>query len=476
MSGHVRETGADPVRHQASFRAGFVWVALATAIVAGFGLAAHLSVVIGFGFRLGPAFPALVQAHGHAQLVGWAGLFVMGVSLHVVPRLASVPLTHPRWIGAILGLMGTGIALRVVGQLVFAYGVGPVPRAALRWLVVASGFVEGTGILLYLLLMIGSIRGTGDIRTQPAFGAVRPFFGMMVVGWLVYASANLVGLVEMGLRARAAVHPLWNTLAVQSLLDLTLLPAALAFSVRLLPMFSALSAAFWPVRGTAYAYLGGVGLQLVAPVLTLFGIEGRGPDLVDGMGGLTKGGVILWFVWELDLLTRRRPVERPARFLQIGPDRPPTRPGLPDFGEFGRFELLVYSAYLWLVGAALCDMVNGTAILMAASLPVGPSVIQHMYLLGFITLLILGVSVRMLPGLVNRRAVAFPGLVAPTCWLGNIATFFRVGPLLLPAAWQDLIPAVGMLAPRLFGLSGLFALAAVMLLSVNLLWTMRSRG
>jgi hypothetical protein len=47
---------------------------------------------------------------------------------------------------------------------------------------------------------------------------------------------------------------------------------------------------------------------------------------------------------QLDVLTRRRLVERPARFLFSGPDRAPTRPGLPDYGEFGRLERLVHSA------------------------------------------------------------------------------------------------------------------------------------
>jgi hypothetical protein len=186
--------------------------------------------------------------------------------------------------------------------------------------------------------------------------------------------------------------------------------------------------------------------------------------------------VILWFVWELDLLTRRRPVERPARFLQIGPGRPPTRPGLPDFGEFGRFELLVYSAYAWLVGATLCEVVNGVATLPSGSVVVGPGVVQHRYLLGFITPLILGVAVRMLPGFVNKRAVAAPALVLPTFWLGNAAALFRVVPLILPGAGKDLMPAVGGLAQNAFGLSGLLALAAVILLPINLVSTMRTRG
>jgi uncharacterized protein involved in response to NO len=77
-----------PPRH-APFCPGFLGTALATAILGGFGLAGHLRFVIGFGLPLGPAFPALVQAHGHAQLVGWAGLLVMGFSLHFIPRLVA---------------------------------------------------------------------------------------------------------------------------------------------------------------------------------------------------------------------------------------------------------------------------------------------------------------------------------------------------------------------------------------------------
>jgi uncharacterized protein involved in response to NO len=279
-------SGATPVSRHAPFRAGFVWVALAVAIVGGFGLAAHLSVVIGFGYRLGPPFSALVQTHGHAQLVGWAGLFVMGVSLHFIPRLASAPLTRPRWVSAILWLMGTGLALRVVGQPALAYGAGPAPLESLRWLVVASGALEGVGVLLYVILLIGSVRGTGDLRTQPAFGAVRPFFGMMVVGWLGYASLNLVGLVDMGLRGRAVATLSWNALAVQSFVDLTLLPVAMTFSVRLLPMFLALSAAFWPVRGTAYAYLVGAGLPVAAAGLDALGFDDPARELLAGVGRL----------------------------------------------------------------------------------------------------------------------------------------------------------------------------------------------
>lgn len=473
MTGRVDPDALSPERRHAEFQPGFVWLALAVAIFGGFAIGGHLSFVIGFGYPLSASFPALVQAHGHAQLVGWAGLFVMGVSLHFMPRLASIALPHQGWIGGILWLMGIGVFLRVVGQSILPYLAQSAALAPVVWLVGASGVLEEAGILLYLFLLLHTLRGTGAISAQPAFAAVRPHFGMMVAGWLVYASVNLVLLLQMAIHRQAVLHQGWNELAIQGFTDLMLLPVAMAHSVRLFPMFLALSAAFWPVRATAYAYLAGVSLQLIPAVLSLLEFEAGWIAVVAGIGAMTKGGVILWFTWQLDILTRRRPVERPARFLFSGPDRAPTRPGIPDYGEFGRFELLIYSAFLWLVLAAGFEMMNGAAAVAAYPTPFALSAIRHMYLLGFITLLIFGVSLRMLPGFMRKRAVARPSLVEPTIWLGNAAAVFRLLPFVLPPTLLDLYPVIGRFAWGAFGLSGMIGLAAVVCLAVNLWQTAR---
>ncbi|HWT80557.1 MAG TPA: hypothetical protein VN648_17370, partial [Candidatus Methylomirabilis sp.] len=269
-----------------------------------------------------------------------------------------------------LWLVGTGLLLRVIGQSVLPYLGGGIIPDLLRWLVTASGALEAAGMFLYLFLLIKTLRGTGDISTQPAFGAVRPYFGMMAAGWFVYACINFLLVVAMAWNGHAVLNPAWNEFAIRSFVGLALLPVAMAHSVRLFPMVLALSAAFWPVRGTAYAYLLGVGVELTCTALSLVGVEAGIVQTLGSLSTVIKGGVILWFTWELDVLTRRRPVERPARFLHSGPDRPPTRPGLPDYGEFGRFELLVYSAYLWLVVAAGCQIVDGLTVLGGYSPPV----------------------------------------------------------------------------------------------------------
>ena len=71
------------------------------------------------------------------------------------------------------------------------------------------------------------------------------------------------------------------------------------------------------------------------------------------IGRLLKGGVLLAIIWQLDVLTRRRPSWTINREGEPGPDRRPTRPGLPDYGEFGRFEWLLYAAYAWLALGAV---------------------------------------------------------------------------------------------------------------------------
>ncbi len=466
----ARDAPRDPIppAKHSEFPTAFLGAALAAAIFGGFALAAYLALAIGFGLPLGAAYPALIQAHGHVQLLGWAGLFIIGVSLHFIPRLASVPIRRPRWVDWLLWLISAGLILRAIGQPILVLLNRASAMAFVSWLVAASGALEGAGILLYLAILLPPIRGRSSLEEQPAFAAVQPYFGLMLAGWLLYACLNFLLVLDLAYRGTMLVNQAWDEWLVQSFLGLVLLPAAMAHSVRLFPMVLALATPRWPVRDTAYAYLVGVGLQLIPSALSLLGVLASAAEFLAGLGLILKGSALLWFVWQLDVLTRLRPVDRPARFLQSGPDRPPTRPGLPDFGEFGRFEWLVYSAYGWLVLAAGSEIVNGGSTLLGDGPLISGDPIRHMYLLGFITLLIFGVSVRMLPGFLKQKAVAYPALVAVTFWLGDGAAVCRVLPRLLPPALFDLVPAGAWLAQRAFAVSGLLGLCAVICLAVNL--------
>jgi hypothetical protein len=141
---------------------------------------------------------------------------------------------------------------------------------------------------------------------------------------------------------------------------------------------------------------------------------------------------------------------------------------LPDYGEFGRFERLVYAAYVWLVLAAGGEVVSGSTTLLGNALVISTTAIRHIYLLGFMTLLIFGMAVRMLPGFWQKRHVAKPALVAATFWLGNIAVGGRVLLLLVPAGVWNTVPGSLLGARMAFALSGVLGWGAVVCLATNL--------
>jgi hypothetical protein len=146
---------------------------------------------------------------------------------------------------------------------------------------------------------------------------------------------------------------------------------------------------------------------------------------------------------------------------------------LPDYGEFGGFERLVYAAYIWLVLAVGTEAASAVARLFGSPPLIQSNAVLHMYLMGFISLLIFGMAVRMLPGFMHKRRVASPALVEATFWLGNVAVLCRVALFLLPPRLLSLLPGLSLGARMAFALSGLFGLAAVLALAVNLWLTSR---
>jgi uncharacterized protein involved in response to NO len=447
----------------ATLQRGYIWVALAMALWAGFPIGAHLAAVLGFGFPVGRGFGSFVQLHGHVQLVGWTGLFIMGISLYFLPRLAGVPLAQPRWPVWILWLMAVGLGLRSIGQVVVPYLVYSPWLAPVVWLVAGSGLLEWVGVGLYTILLLRTVRGVGDSQ-RPALLAVRPYVGMMLAGWVLYACLNLGLLGHMALQRSVVVHQAWYQFAVQSFIGLVLLPVAWAFSIRTLPLYLGLALPGWPVRGMAFVYLAALILQVLPTAPPLAELAPRVMSDLTSLGTLLKGSVILWFVWQLDVLTRHReprPLhgqrhQEPARRLAPAPH-----------GAFGRFERLVYAAYVWLVLAACGEVISGAAVLLGRSRLGMGNTVRHMYLLGFSTMLIFGMAVRMLPGFFQQRRVARPALVNATFWLGNAATVCRVLLFVLPPVILQGVPAGIEMARSAFAVSGLLGLAAVWCLAAN---------
>ena len=458
---------------QTEFQFGFVLAAVGIALTTGFGYAAVLAVLIGFERSMGDWWAAMLQAHGHAQLMGWTGLFIVGVSLYFVPRLAGVPLRFPRLVPWICATLPVGILLRTLAQPLLDATIPETVRLGLRWGMGLSGLAEGAGVGLYLALLIGTVRRAA--RDRPALRSVRIFLGMAVCGWALYATLNSVLVLSAAHSGDSLVPIAWNRFGIDLFVGLALIPAAMAFSIRTFPLYLRLPAVNWPVHRLGLVYLLALTLEHLPFMIELLNIlpgQAAIGRLASSAGGGLKAGALLTFTWKIDILLRRRPPWTVNRFGEPGPERRPTRPGLPDYGEFGRFEWLLYAAYAWLVLGAGLELIAGLAVLGGFPSPADPDAVRHVYLAGFISLLIFGMAPRMLPGFLHKRQIAYPGLVAVTFWTAGAAALFRIAPLLL-SGLLDRVPYGLTASMAAFGVSGLLGWIAVAVLGLNLWATWR---
>jgi uncharacterized protein involved in response to NO len=117
---------------------------------------------------------------------------------------------------------------------------------------------------------------------------------------------------------------------------------------------------------------------------------------------------------------------------------------------------LIVPAYLWLGFAGLVMLAEVLSVWgLVPRPPIDAE--RHALGVGLITLLILGMGVRLLPGFAGRRLYSVR-LVWATVWLGNAAALLRVAPLFLPSPLSTVLLAG----------SGLLALGAVACFGWNL--------
>ncbi len=453
----------------------YVYAALAFGLSAGFGLAAILAASLAFGWLSGAWWIASVQAHGHAQLFGWAGLFVLGVGLFFLPRLRGTILARGELAPMALALLVAGISLHALCQPLLAFGQDDVAgestwRFVFRAGLGVSGLMEAVGIgMIFIMLMTSYARGRPLLPDSPIM-RVRPLLATSFLSLCLAATLNAYLALDAAWRGTFLYSGGWNDVLTHLMIVGFILPMAFALSLRNLPLYMRLA---FPPRRELGPILGSyvTGLALVTggtAVERVFALKWG--ISVQGLGMLFESAAILAFIWSFDVLLRRKQpwttsrTSPPPGYIET---RKPTRKNYPDYGEFGRFELLVISAYGWLAFAGGVMFVNGlwlivTSPTLSPATLFNPDIARHAITVGFISMLIFGMAVRMLPGFSGKTRIASTVLVLATFWLGNAATLFRVAPLFLP----------GVLVLRFaLGVSGLIGWLAVACLAANLYWT-----
>ncbi len=444
----------------------YIWAAIAFALTAGFGYAAVLVAALAMHLPQGAWWVASIQAHGHAQLFGWAGLFVLGVGLFFVPRLRGTTLARAELAPWALVCFVVGITLHALCQPLLAIDVTnssqPPPEIALgRSGLVLSGVAEVLGAALIILMLAESFRRARPLSPDAPILPVRFYLATAAVSFCLAILMNAWLALDTALRGAFLYPANWDDALTHLMIMGFIVPIALALSVRNLPLFMRL--AFPPKRlltPLLASYVIGLILREVGQLIA--------QTFYAGLGAIVEGAVLLVFIWELDALLRRKPpwtVHRTAPPPGYVETRKQTRPNYPDYGEFGRFEWLILSAYAWLSFASLVAVVNGAAMVVGSTALFNPDIERHAVTLGFITLLIFGMAVRMVPGFSGKTRIASTRLVLATFVLGNLATILRIAPLFAPDAPGALVA---------LGLSGTVGWLAVACLAVNWWRTLRT--
>ncbi|HLJ80882.1 MAG TPA: hypothetical protein VKT52_05300 [Ktedonobacterales bacterium] len=470
-----RSVSAPAARQQEPFArvAPVIGTALLLGASGGFALAAILTLTRLLRVPLGPWWVALAQAHGHLQIYGWAGLFVLGVAFHFLPRMRGAPLAFPRLVPWIVALQAASLLLRTVSQPLMAAAsesLSDLWRAGL----LVSGALEVLALLGAVALIAATVVRGPALASRPALRSVLPFIAVAFVCLALASVINAANLITLAVSPRSAASVIpepGDALDVTLGLFGFLMPMALAMSARSLPMYAGLEAfpkrLLWPL---AYTYAGGLALTLIG-ALSTGGPAGAWSARLGGMGMITIGSVLCLFVAAFMRVMRTRG-RLPRRVATLAPDAGAAAQNYRSHitnerGGYGPFVALVASAYLWAVFGGILLTLSGCWQVLGQSAPIPIDAPRHSLALGFIALLICGVAPRMLPGFSGGRILS-PRLVAATLWLGNGAAALRVGSLLVTPVLAALGPGGISLDTILFGLSGPLGLALAICLAVNL--------
>jgi hypothetical protein len=348
---------------------------IAVILTAGAAWGAWLLWKIGFAGSFTGVSIHEVNAHGHAQIYGWVGLFIMGFGYQAFPRMWHRDLAAPRLAFLAFFLMVAGIAVRTAGMTLAGTWTPALPAAML------GAAMELAAIIMFA----GQITATFLQSGKP----LRPY-----VGFVISALAFFI------LQAALSTWHTWNTMTASSREELLWYVATWQAPLRDVQIHGL---ALFMILGVCIRMLPGIyGVAEIrdrrvwtALVLLLLGVVGEvGVFLAYRHTGSHAMAAFLMLPWLL-LAAGIAMVALPWRLWRPLPQ--------PD-----RSAKFIRAAYAWLA----------ISMLMLLLLPVYQAVsgiafshayygaIRHAITVGFISLMIMGFAARVVPtlnGIDTRR-------------------------------------------------------------------------
>ncbi len=361
----------------------FIGAAIIFGLIVGFPLGMTLSHAAAQGSSLGGRWQALAQVHGHIQLMGWVGLFVMGMGLRLVPRFTGVRVRPAALVPLTFVLMASGLLLRAAAQP-FA------DERPLAVLFVIAAALEAAAALTFCTAVLRCL--ASGRREQFLYS---PFFAAGAVWIAVAAVLALVFVADAASHSVPTIAVLRsNALSFLQLYGFVLM-FIFAVSLRTFPIFFQRRPAQYQITIAAWV-LANAGIAIYAAALIWKSYDHSADVRLLQTVAFLAVGVAL-----VALLALLRIFEgRPHRLRDSA----------------RRSMRFVRSAYAWLLLAALLQVFFSTQALLDQR-PLTHfqmDAVRHFLALGFVTTMIIGMALLVLPRLAMRRAQArTASVVAP---------------------------------------------------------------
>lgn len=188
-----------------------------------------------------------VLAHGHAMVFGFVGFFIMGFAYQAVPRFKHTALWRPQLAFSSLPLMIAGIALQTVAHL-----LSP-PSLSLE---VLASAIQLTAVIIFAGVMVQTIRRSGkhEIYDRFLYAALAWFLIAAIANPVIFKLFELAGTREQLLFNLATFNIPYRDVQLLGLAVVMIL----GISLRLLPHAYGLrepskrwvSFLFWGVNGS----------------------------------------------------------------------------------------------------------------------------------------------------------------------------------------------------------------------------------
>ncbi len=435
------------------FPSKYIRAAILIAFWAGLNMGTHVAFMVGFNYELGKGYHAYIQTHGYLQLMGWAGLFIMGVSIHFLSRLAHMERVKKSIIDFIYYLMVSGLILRFIAHSILPYLNDSAWFPVLSWSVLISSVLVMQGIALYLWFLFSVIRQLKPMTGSPNRD-IRFFLILNILGWIIFGLGSTALTLFMVNNQEASLLHNWHLFTADIFIHFTIFSICVAVGLRALPLFLRLPAIKWDVKRFSLFYMGSIfaffGVKLFYHFIYIESL----PKVISIIS-IIKDSLLIWFIYKLDILFKTRPPWTSEQKEVRVPHRKEPRESLPDYGEFGRFEWLIRSAFVWLFIGLIFDIISQIGLLTWIHTGISMDGIRHIWLAGFTSMLIMGMAVRMIPGMTGVMKLQHPNRVASLAIIINVSVLFRALPLVIPESILNIIPNGSILMTRLFGLSGI---------------------